>query len=132
MGFARYPPNDDAGASRLRAATIAWAALLAELHAVGLRPYLELEQGSADDSLRLYCELDDGLLLDVSVNDEGLPDMPPATIDGDWVVYIQQEEGGYRAEVAIDGELTFPSLAGKLSDLIDAVALGEHPFFESW
>lgn len=132
MGFAHYPANDDAGASRLRAATIAWASLLAELHAVGLRPYLELEHGSAEDALRLYCEMDEGLLLDVSVNDEGLPDVPPATIDGDWVVYIQREEGGYQAEVAIDGKLTFPGLANKLSDLIDAVALGEHPFLESW
>src|ERR1700758_2679850 len=132
MAFVHYPPNDEVGASRLRAATIAWAPLLAELHAVGLRPYLELEQGNADDPLRLYCDMDDGLLLDVSVNDEGLPDTPPATIDGDWVVYVQQEEGGYRAEVTTDGKLPFPGLVSKLIELIDAVALGEHPFFENW
>jgi hypothetical protein len=41
--------------------------LLVELHAAGLRPYLELEQGEAGDPLRLYCELDEERLLDLSI-----------------------------------------------------------------
>lgn len=73
MAITHYPPVDETGAQRLRDATVAWAALLGELFAVGLRPYLELEQGHGDDPLRLFCELDDGLLLDVSLGDEGLP-----------------------------------------------------------
>ena len=49
MTFAHYPPVDQPGAERLRAATVAWAPLLGELHAVGLRPYLELEHGNRDE-----------------------------------------------------------------------------------
>jgi hypothetical protein len=131
VGFVHYPPVDDRAAERLRAATVAWAGLLAELHAVGLRPYLELEQGDAEDPLRLYCELDDGLLLDISVNDEGLPDTP-AGIEGAWVVFVEGQEGGYLAEVTIDGATAFPQLARRLVDLTDAVALGEHPFLEAF
>jgi hypothetical protein len=77
VAITHYPPVDKVGAQRLRDATVAWAALLGELMAVGLRPYLELEQGERDDPLRLFCELDDGLLVDVSLGDEGLPDAPP-------------------------------------------------------
>ena len=62
MGFDHFPPVDEAAAGRVRAATVAWAELLGELHAVGLRPYLELERGQAEDPLILFCELDDGLL----------------------------------------------------------------------
>jgi hypothetical protein len=71
VAFAHFPPVDERGAERLRAATVAWAPLLGELHAVGLRPYLELEHGSHDDELRLYCEVDGDLLLDASICDEG-------------------------------------------------------------
>jgi hypothetical protein len=131
VGFAHYPPLDDVAAQRVRDATIAWSELLGELHAVGLRPYLELEQGQAKDPLRLYCELDDGLLLDVSIDDEGLPDTPAGTRDGDWVVFVEADEG-YRAEVAIPGDAGFPHLARRLVDLTDAVALGEHPLLEGW
>lgn len=84
MTFTHFPPDDELGAERLRRATVAWSALLGELHAVGLRPYLELESGGHDDPLRLYYELDGELLLDVSISDEGLPDMPPARVHGDW------------------------------------------------
>ena len=74
--FEHYPPTDELGAARLRAATVAWAPLLGELHAVGLRPYLELEQGHGEDSLRIYCETDDEPLPEVSINDEGIPGCP--------------------------------------------------------
>jgi hypothetical protein len=132
VGFTHYPPLDDAAADRLRAVTSAWSPLLAELHAVGLRPYLELERGDAEDSIRLYSELDDGLLLDVSIDDIGLPDTPVDLKEGDWVVYVQAEAGGYRAEVTIAGGTPFPKLARRLVDLTDAVALGEHPFLADW
>jgi hypothetical protein len=42
VSFLHFPPSDPLGAERLRAATVAWAPLLAALHAVGFRPYLEL------------------------------------------------------------------------------------------
>ena len=119
------------GAERLRTATIAWAALLGELHAVGLRPCLELEQGHGDDPLRVYCELEDGLVLEFGINDEGIPDAPPAAVDGDWTTFIQGDDG-YRAEVVIEPSVTIAVLARKLRDLIDAVAAGEHPFMAEW
>jgi hypothetical protein len=122
---------DEQGAERLRAATIAWAPVLGEIHAVGLRPYLELEQGHADDALRLYCELDDGLLLELGLNDEGVPDTPPVAVDGYWTAFIQSEDG-YLAEVTIEPSVSRATLAHKLRDLVDAVAVGEHPFLAEW
>jgi hypothetical protein len=79
-----------------------------------------------------YCELDDGLLLDLSIDDEAFPDAPAARRDGDWVVFVEGHEGGYRAEVTIPGDVPFPRLARRLVDLTDAVALGEHPFLKDW
>lgn len=107
MGFVHFPPLDDVAANRLRSVTLAWSDLLAELSAGGLRPYLELEHGDAEDPLRLYCELDDGLLVDLSIDDEAFPDAPAAR-DGDWVVFVEGQEGGYLAEVTIPGDVPFP------------------------
>jgi hypothetical protein len=131
VGFAHFPPLDDVAADRLRAATTAWPELLGELSAVGLRPYLELEQGDANEALRLYCGLDDGLLVDLSIDDEAFPDAPAAR-DGDWVVLVEGHNGGYHAEVTIPGDNPFAQLARRLVDLTDAVALGEHPFLQDW
>jgi hypothetical protein len=47
-------------------AAVGWSMLLGELLAVGFRPYLERQQGQGDDPLRLFCELDDGLLVDAA------------------------------------------------------------------
>jgi hypothetical protein len=131
VAITHYPPVDKVGARRLRDATIAWAGLLGELMAVGLRPYLELEAGESDDPLRLFCELDDGLLLDVSLGDEGLPDAPPAVNDVCWTAFVQGDDG-YLAEVTIDEQVAFDALAAKLRDLVDAVAAGERPFLDEW
>jgi hypothetical protein len=110
---------------------VAWAGLLGELHAVGLRPYLELEHGDHDDPLRLYRELDDELLLDVSLADEGLPDTPPAVNDVDWIVFVQAADG-YLAEVMIEPSIEFDALAAKLRDLVDCVRGGARPVFKTW
>jgi hypothetical protein len=101
------------------------------LHAVGLRAYLELDQGHGDDPLRVYCELEYGLGLEVGIDDEGIPDAPPAAVDGDWTAFIQGEDG-YLAEVVIERSVTVAVLARKLRDLIEAVAAGEHPFTAEW
>jgi hypothetical protein len=132
--FAHYPPVDQPGAERLRAATVAWAPLLGELHAVGLRPYLELEHGNRDDALRLYCEVDGDLLLDASICDEGLPDTPPAALKDDWTAFVQSPHGTerYLADVIIEPPLTFTLLAAKLRDLVDAVSAGERPVRRIW
>jgi hypothetical protein len=126
--FSHYPPVDELAAERLRAATVAWAPLLGELHAAGFRPYLELEMGDSDDSLRIFCELDNETLLDISIGDEGIPDAPGAVLESDWVVFVQSASGGYLAEVYIDSTVDFPELAHRLCDLVDSVAAGEHPF----
>jgi hypothetical protein len=126
--FSHYPPVDELAAQRLRAATVAWAPLLGELHAVGLRPYLELEMGHSDDSLRIFCELDNETLLDISIGDEGIPDTPVAVPDSDWIVFVQSASGGYLAEVYIDSTVDFRELARRLCDQVDSVAAGEHSF----
>jgi hypothetical protein len=105
--------------------------LLGELMAVGLRPYLELEGGEGDDPLRLFCELDDGLLLDVSLGDEGLPDRPSAEEQRYWTAFVQADDG-YLAEVTIAPAIAFQTLAAKLRGLVDAVAAGERPFLDEW
>jgi hypothetical protein len=61
---------------RLRTGTIEWSQLLGELSALGLRSYLELEEGDAKDPLLLYCVLDDGLLVDLWIDDDAFPPTP--------------------------------------------------------
>ncbi len=132
MSFALYPPIDELGAERLRAATVAWSTLLGELHAVGLRPYLELEKGAHDDPLRLYCETRRRTAarpLDQRRRD---PDTPPPVIDGEWTVFVQDTSDLDLAEVVIESSATFTTLATKLRDLLDSVARGERPLFEVW
>jgi hypothetical protein len=129
VAFSHYPPVDEIAAERLRAATVAWAPLLGELHAVGFRPYLELESGDSVDPLKLFCELDDETLLDVTIADEGIPDAPVSLPSSDWVVFVQSAEGGYLAEVFIESTGDFRELAARLRELVDSVAAGEHPFF---
>jgi hypothetical protein len=131
VAITHYPPVDQVAARRLRDAVVAWALLLGELSAVGLRPYLELEGGERDDPLRLFCELDDGLLLDVSLSDEGLPDEPTEDDERYWTAFVQGDDG-YLAEVTIDPAIDFGALAAKLRDLTDAVAAGERPFLDEW
>ena len=132
MSFSHFPPSDPVGAERLRAATVAWAPLLGALHAVGLRPYLELHRGGHDDPLRLYCELEGDLLLDLSVEDEQIPDAPADQIDGDWAVFVQDADGNYLADVLIDPTIDYDGLAHKLAELVDAVTRGERPKFLHW
>ena len=126
--FSHYPPVDELAAERLRSATVAWAPLLGELHAAGFRPYLELEAGDSDDPLRLFCELDNETLLDISIGDEGIPDAPVSAPESDWVVFVHSANGGYLAEVYIEATVDFSELAGRLCGLVDSVAAGEHPF----
>jgi hypothetical protein len=132
VSFSHFPPSDAVGAERLRAATVAWAPLLAALHAVGVRPYLELHRGGRDDPLRLYCELEGDLLLDLSIEDEEVPDAPPDEIDGDWAVFVQDADGNYLADVLIDSTIDYDALAHKLAELVDAVTRGERPKFVHW
>lgn len=127
MVFSHYSPVDEIAAERLRAATVAWAPLLGELHAAGFRPYLELEMGESDDPLRVFCELENETLLDISIGDEGIPDAPVAKPDSDWVVFVQGASG-YLAEVYIEATVDFRELANRLRDLVDSVSAGEHPF----
>ena len=132
MSFVHYPPSDLVGAERLRAATVAWAPLLGALHSVGFRPYLELHRGGRDDPLRLYCELDNDLLLDVSIEDDQIPDMPPDEIDGDWAVFVQDADRDFLADVAIDHTIDHTELAHKLRELVEAVTRGERPMYMHW
>ncbi len=133
MAFKHYPPDDEIAAVRLRDATVAWAPLLGELMAVGLRPYLELSHGDSEDDLRLFCELDENLLLEISLADEGLPDRPLADENRYWLVIVQNETG-YLAEVTFnnDPQITFQELAAKAVSVLEAVAAGQRPMLEEW
>ena len=132
VSFSHFPPTDPVGAERLQTATVAWAPLLGALHAVGLRPYLELHRGGHDDPLRLYCELESDLLLDLSIEDEQFPDTPADQIDGDWAVFVQDADGNYLADVLIDPTIDYDTLAHKLAELVDAVTRGQRPKFVHW
>jgi hypothetical protein len=112
-------------AARLRDATVAWAALLGEFMAVGLRPYLELSHGDSEDDLRLFCEIDDDLLLDISLADEGFPDRLLADEDRYWLVIVQNEDG-YLAEVTFNNspQIGFEELVAKAVSVLEAVAEG--------
>ena len=132
MSFTHFPPSDPVGAERLRAATVAWAPLLGALHAAGFRPYLELHRGGREDPLRLYCELEGDLLLDLSIEDEEIPDTPSDQIDGDWAVFVQDPDGNYLADVLIDPTIDYIALAHKLRELVQAVGHGERPMFVHW
>ena len=132
VSFSHYPPSDIVGAERLRAATVAWAPLLGELHAVGFRPYLELRRGGGDDPLRLCCELEGDLLLDLSIEDDQIPRCAPDQIDGEWAVFVQDTNGNYLADVLIDPIIDDTELAHKLRELVDAVAQGDRPMFIDW
>jgi hypothetical protein len=132
VSFTHFPPGDPVGAERLRAATVAWAPLLGALHAVGFRPYLELHRGGREDPLRLYCELEGDLLLDLSIEDEEIPDTPSDQIDGDWAVFVQDPDGNYLADVLIDPTIDYSTLAEKLRELVEALSRGERPMFLHW
>ena len=131
MGFAHFPPPDNVAADRLRAATIAWSELLGELCAVGLRPYLELEQGDANDALRLYCELDDGSSsISRSTTRRSRTPRPRVTAIGS--SSSRDTTGGTAPRSRSRGDIPFAQLARRLVDLTDAVALDEHPFLQGW
>ncbi len=102
------------------------------MHAVRLRPYLELHRGGRDDPLRLYCELEGDRLLDLSIEDDQIPNAPTDEIDGDWVVFVQDADGNYLADVLIDPTIDYGELSHKLRDLVDAVDRGERPKFMHW
>src|SRR5450755_366314 len=128
MVFSHYPPVDELAAERLRAATVAWAPLLGELHAAGFRPYLELEMAESDDPLRVFCELDTRRCWISRSAMRASPDAPVVVPESDWVVFVQSASGGYLAEVYIEATVDFQELASRLRDLVDSVAAGEHPF----
>jgi len=98
----------------------------------GSAPTLELQRGQHDDPLRLYCELDNDLLLDLSIEDDQIPDAPPDEIDGDWAAFIQDADGNYLADVVIDPIIDYVELAHKLRELVEAVRRGERPMFLDW
>jgi len=65
--------------------------------------------------------------------DEGLPDIPPPSLEEDWTAFVQgRSPECYLADVIIEPPLTFRLLAAKLRDLADAVADGDRPVATTW
>ena len=77
-------------------------------------------------------KLKEELLLDLSIEDEEIPDEPPDLIDGDWAVFIQDGDGNYLADVLIDPTIDHDALADKLAELVEAVTDRDRPMFVHW
>jgi hypothetical protein len=84
---AHFPPRGELARTIL---TVAYAAYRPELDALareGVHAYLE-DDGQA---LRIFGDLAPSLLLDVSLDDAGVPPLGPG--DGDWRVYLTTPDG---------------------------------------
>lgn len=125
--FCVYPPADDRAADVLRRAVKSWAPLLAELTAVGFRPYLELDGGSADGGLHLFAHLDAEHVLELVTDMDSLPVARPQRRLHlyPWVAFILSPDGTYAAEADYAGEMPLPDLAGRLRALADDVLVDD-------
>jgi hypothetical protein len=81
----------------------------------------------------MYSDISPSLVLDISVNDEGLGELGPA--DGEWVVFLTAP-GGHEAEFTVDrlddGESNAELLAEAVADAVSDVLYGDHIFLEHY
>jgi hypothetical protein len=80
----------------------------------------------------MYSDISPSLVLDISVNDEGLGELGPA--DGEWVVFLTAP-GGHEAEFTVDrlddGESDAELLAEAVADAVSDVLYGDHIFLRA-
>jgi hypothetical protein len=79
---AHFPPRDESARAVLTLAYAAYRPELAALADQGIDAYLE-DDGSG---LRIFGDLSPTHLLDISLDDAGLPPLGPG--DGDWAVFL--------------------------------------------
>ena len=130
-GFIRYfPPKTELDRIRLAAAYASYRSYLDALASRGIHAYLELTDLG---SIRMYSDVSSNLLLDLSVNDEGLDELGPA--EGEWVVFLTGP-GGHEAEFTIDrlddGDSGPELLAEATASALGDVLRGDHLFFEHY
>jgi hypothetical protein len=81
----------------------------------------------------MYSDISPNLLLDISVNDEGLDELGPA--DGEWVVFLTGPDG-HEAEFTVDrlddGMSDPEVLAEAVANAVGDVLRGSHIFFEHY
>lgn len=131
MEFIRYfPPESELDRMRLAAAYASYRAYLDALASRGIHAYLE----RSDFGLfRIYSDISPKLLLDISLNDEGLGELGPE--EGEWVVFLAGPNG-YEAEFTVDrlgdDESDSDMLADSVAIALADVLRGGHPFFEHY
>jgi hypothetical protein len=130
-GFIRYfPPESELDRIRLAAAYASYRPYLDALASHGIHEYLEQ---SDFGPLRMFSDISPNLLLDVSVNDEGLGELGPA--DGEWVVFLTGP-GGHEAEFTVDrlddGDSDAEVLAEAVANAVGDVLRGGHIFLEHY
>jgi hypothetical protein len=125
-----FPPESELDRIRLAAAYASYRPYLDALASLGIHAYLELTDLG---SLRMYSDVSPNLLLDISVNDEGIDELGPA--EGEWVVFLTGPNG-HEAEFTVDRldddesepELLAEAVASALGDVLR----GDHLFFEHY
>ena len=89
-----FPPRGELERTILTVAYVAYRPELDALARAGVHAYLEGDGGE----LRIFGDLAPSLLLDVSLEDAGVPPLGPG--DGDWRVYLTTPEGERELTVA--------------------------------
>lgn len=131
QGFIRYfSPENELDRIRVAAAYASYRPYLDALASHGIHAYLE---DSEVGSLRMYSDISPNLVLDISIDDEGLNELGPA--DGEWVVFLTAP-GGHEAEFTVDrlddsesdADLLAEAVAGAVADVL----YGDHIFLEHY
>lgn len=91
---AHFPPRGELERTVLTVAYVAYRPELDALARAGVHAYLEGEGGE----LRIFGDLAPSLLLDVSLDDAGVPPLGPG--DGDWRVYLTTPDAERELTVA--------------------------------
>jgi hypothetical protein len=111
-GFIRdFPPAGELDRLTLSAAYAAYRPELDALAASGIHAYLE----DSGFGIRIYCDVSQSLLLDISIDDEGLPPVGPQ--EGGWVVFITGPDG-HEAEFTVDRLDDRDEAASALADAV--------------
>jgi GNAT superfamily N-acetyltransferase len=129
-GFIRhFPPRNDLDRMELAAAYATYRPELDALAACGVHAYVEANEWD----MRIYSDISSNLLLDISIEDEGVSLAGPD--DGDWVVFLTGP-GGHEAEFTVprqgDRELDSGALADAVTEALRRILRGGHVFLEHY
>jgi hypothetical protein len=124
-----FTPKSELERVKLAVSYCAYRPYLDALASEGIHAYLE----SDGSSLRMYSDISPTLLLDISIEDEGLPLLGPG--DGGWVVFLTGT-GGHEAEFTVerfeDRAVDAAVLAEAVVDGLNEILRGGHVYFEHY